>query len=40
MGNLIAGTTLWSVYPLGIASQGKTHWAFNFCLFLFQKAPY
>jgi len=40
MGNLKTGTTLWSVYPLGIVSQGETDWAFNLCLFLFQKALY
>jgi len=40
MGKLMAGTMLWSIHPLGIASQGKTDWAFNFCLSLFQKALY
>jgi hypothetical protein len=40
MENKMAGTTLWSVFPLGIVSQGETDRAFNSCLFLFQEAPY
>ena len=40
MENVLTGTTLWSVFPLGIVSQGETDWCFNFCLFLFQKRLY
>ena len=40
MGNKKAGTTLWSVYPLGIVSQGETDWAFDSYLFRFQEALY
>ena len=40
MENLMTGTTLWSVYPLGIVSQGETDWACSSCLFLFQEALY
>ncbi len=40
MENLLAGTTLWSVYPVGIVSQGETAEAFNPLDLLFQKALY
>jgi hypothetical protein len=40
MEKLVAGTTLWSDYPLGIVSQGQTLQAFTLCLFLLQKALY
>jgi len=40
MGNVLIVTTLWSVCPLDIDSQGETDLAFNACTFLFQKALY
>jgi hypothetical protein len=40
MGDLFAGTTLWSVCPSGIVSQGKTDRALDICLILLQKALY
>ena len=32
-----AGTTFWSVFPLGIVSQGETTGAFKLCRLPFQK---
>ena len=39
MENKKTGTTLWSVFPLGIVSQGETDRAFNSCLSSFRR-PY
>jgi len=40
MENKMKETTPWSDCPLDIFSLGETDWAFNVCLFLFQKTLY